>query len=157
MSTGDYTHILLAVDFENESRQVLERGCRLRDLFQARLSLLHVVGNIPQGIEYSPGVLPGEVMLPESFDLENQLVETAKDQLDALGERIGVPKEDRLIRLGRTSRMILDTALELDVDLIVIGAHQRHGLFSLLGAVSPAVVKREVCDVLTVRIDAEDR
>ncbi len=156
MSSGEYGHILLAVDFEDESQQVIERGCRLRDLFGTRLTLLHVVGHIPQGVEYSIGISPGEVILPEGLDLEKELVETAQAQLDILGERIGVPQQHRLIRLGRTSRMILDTARELNADLIVIGAHERHGLFALLGAVSPSVVKREVCDVLTVHIDAEE-
>jgi len=157
MSRGEYTHILLAVGLEVEDGAVIDRGCRLRDLFQARLTLLHVVGNVPKGIDYSSDLLTGEVALPESFDLENQLIAAAKDQLDALGERIGVPPGDRQIRLGKASKMILEAARELNVDLIVIGARERRGLFSLLGWVSPSVVKHEVCDVLAVHIDPADR
>ena len=38
-----YSHILLAVDLSNEAGQVAERGQRLSELYDATLSIVHVI------------------------------------------------------------------------------------------------------------------
>jgi universal stress protein A len=148
MSNPVYRHILLAVDFAPETESVISRAQQLRDQCAARLSLLHVV-------EYLPMAYSGDLVMPEDFDLERELVEVAKRQMDLLGSRLGVPSGgDRRIESGGTGRTILRIAEEIEVDLIVLGSHGRHGLAVLLGSTARTVLNGAACDVLAVRIRA---
>ncbi len=145
MSAADYEHLLLAVDFAPETEAVVERALQLKERCQARLTLLHVVEHLP--MSYS-----GDLVLPDDFDLEQELLEVAKKQMAALGERMGVGAENRHIELGTTGRTILRFASDLDVDLIILGSHGRHGLAALLGSTARSVLNGASCDVLAVRI-----
>lgn len=97
----------------------------------------------------------GDLILPDDFDLEQELLEVAKKQMAALGERMGVRAECRHIALGATGRTILRFASDLDVDLIVLGSHGHHGLAALLGSTARSVLNGADCDVLAVRIIEE--
>lgn len=145
MSDSAYQHLLLAVDFAPETESVVERARQLREECGARLSLLHVV-------EYLPMAYSGDLVLPDDFDLEQELLEVAKKQMIALGERLGVPEAERHIEIGGTGHTILRVADELAVDLIVLGSHGRHGLAVLLGSTARSVLNGAKCDVLAVRI-----
>jgi len=145
MSDSAYQHLLLAVDFAPETESVVERARQLREECGARLSLLHVV-------EYLPMAYSGDLVLPDDFDLEQELLEVAKKQMSALGERLGVPEAERHIEIGGTGHTILRVADELAVDLIVLGSHGRHGLAVLLGSTARSVLNGAKCDVLAVRI-----
>lgn len=140
-----YEHLLLAVDFSPETDSVVERARQLREQWQARLSLLHVVEHLP--MSYS-----GDLVLPDDFDLEQELLDVAKKQMASLGERLGVPEDDRHIEIGSTGRTVLHLAAELGADLIVLGSHGRHGLAALLGSTARTVLNGAPCDVLAVRI-----
>jgi len=94
----------------------------------------------------------GDLVLPDDFDLEQELLEVAKRQMRALGERLGVPETERHIEIGGTGHTILRVADELAVDLIVLGSHGRHGLAVLLGSTARSVLNGAKCDVLAVRI-----
>lgn len=156
MEADDYKTLLLAVDFEKESEPVVARARRLRDLLGARLYLLHVVEHVPAALEYVPVGYTGDVAVPDNLELEKELVDVARRELDALGDRLGVPVADRLIRTGPTGRMIDEVARELAVDLVVIGSHGRHGFMGLFGATARAVLRNLTCDVLCVKIEGED-
>lgn len=145
MSVPAYEKMLLAIDFAPETESVVKRAQELREHCQARLTLLHVV-------EYLPMSYSGDLVLPDDFDLERELLDVAKKQMTALGERLDVPAEDRHIELGSTGRTILHLASELEVDLVILGSHGRHGLAALLGSTARTVLNGAACDVLAVRI-----
>lgn len=156
METGDYRHLLLAVDFEKQSDAVVQRAQRLRQVCGARLTLLHVIEHIPPTMEYMSLGYSGEITLPETQDLEQELLEVAKRQMDCLGEQVGVGADDRLIRIGSTAHVIDEAATELGADLIVIGSHGHSGLLQLFGSTARAVLRHSGCDVLCVKIDDAD-
>jgi nucleotide-binding universal stress UspA family protein len=53
------------------------------------------------------------------------------------------------VRSGRPAKQILQTALDLDADLIVVGTHRRTGLEKLvLGSVAQSVLQDAPCPVL---------
>jgi universal stress protein A len=145
MNVPAYEHMLLAIDFAPETEPVVERALQLKEHCQARLTLLHVV-------EYLPMSYSGDLVLPDDFDLESELLEVAKKQMGALAERLSVPPGDRHIELGTTGRTILRLASELGADLIVLGSHGRHGLAALLGSTARTVLNGAACDVLAVRV-----
>jgi universal stress protein A len=145
MNAAPYENLLLAVDFAPETESVVARAQQMREQCRARLTLLHVVEHLP--MSYS-----GDLVLPDDFDLEQELLEVAKKQMEVLGERLGVAAEDRHIEIGATGRTILRLAAELKADLIVLGSHGRHGLAALLGSTARTVLNGAACDVLAVRI-----
>ncbi|AGA90731.1 universal stress protein UspA-like protein [Thioflavicoccus mobilis 8321] len=155
MSDSLYQHLLLAVDFAPESEPVVARAERMRDRFAARLTLLHIVESVPTAIEYMPMSYSSDGILPDGLELEGELLRAARTQIDAVGERLGVPPGDRLIKIGTTGYTIDETAAELGVDLIIVGNKGRHGLHALLApSTSKAVLRAQNCDVLCVHLGA---
>lgn len=152
MDTGGYRHLLLAVDFDPASDPVVERARRLRDLFGARLSLLHVVELVTPVAEYMPLGFSGELSAPDDLSLEQELTEVARRRLDELGDRLGVAGTDRVIRVGPVGPTIDETAEEIGADLAVIGSRGSHGFLGLFGSTAKSVLRSLKCNVLCVKL-----
>ena len=152
MSDLGYRHLLLAADFTPESDVVVGRATDIRERFGARLSLVHVVEQVPAVTDYAGGDLGAEVAFSGDMKLEQELLGLARKELDALGERLDVPPADRVVEFGPTGRSIERVAADLGVDLIVVGARDRNWLERLFGSTSKTLLRHEVCDLLAVRI-----
>lgn len=137
-----YKHILLATDFTDDSEIVIKKAAELAHQMGAKLSILHVVEPLP-GYGYA---------FIGSAEIEIQLVEEAKKQLEALGKKYKIDVDDQYVEIGPTKVEITRIAKEKNIDLIVVGSHGRHGLSILLGSTANAVIHGAHCDVLTVRI-----
>ncbi|HKJ10374.1 MAG TPA: universal stress protein [Gammaproteobacteria bacterium] len=146
---GGYTHLLLAVDFTDETGQVAERAVQLARAFDAGLSFIHVV-------EFLHMDLANELVLPQDVELEEQMVASARRKLQELAEGLGMPDAPCRVELGATKQEILRVAAEQKIDLIVVGSHGRHGIQRLLGSTANAVLHGAPCDVLAVRIAESD-
>lgn len=141
---GQYNHILLAADFNDESEIVEKRAAALQSTFSATLSIVHVLE--PISIAYG-GEFPVDL-----GDLHKELEKQAMTQLRELGQRLGVPEDRQYLEVGITEKEILRVAEDKGADLIVIGSHGRHGLALLLGSTANAVLHHAKIDVLAVRI-----
>ena len=142
---GQYNHILLAADFNQESNIVEKRAAALKDTFAANLSIVHVLE--PISIAYG-GEFPVDL-----GDLHKELEKQALHQLRDLGSRLGVPEDQQFLEVGITEKEILRVARQSDVDLIVMGSHGRHGLALLLGSTANAILHHAEIDVLAVRVN----
>lgn len=142
----DYRHLLLATDFSEHSEQVATRALDLARRYQADLSLIHVVENLPI-IDSSYGPI-----VPFDIDLTEQLVEAARKHVNSLADRLGIPDARRWIEIGSPKAEIIRIAQEQQVDLIVLGSHGRHGIALLLGSTASSVIHHAECDVLAVRL-----
>lgn len=141
-----YTHILLATDFSENSDMIADRAKALADSFQAKLSLLHVVDNLPiLDTAYGPDI-------PFDIDLTGELMKAAKIRLTKVAEKLGVAASGQWLEFGSPKLEIVRAADENDVDLIVLGSHGRHGLALLLGSTANGVLHYAKCDVLAVRL-----
>lgn len=140
-----YTHILVAVDFAPSSTELGVRAVELQRLYGARLSFIHVVEHIP--LEAG-----SELLMGPDFDLEQQLVESARTRVADYVQQLGVTDAGQHVSLGSTKNEITRLALELQADLIVVGSHGRHGLALLLGSTANAVLHAAPCDVLAIRV-----
>ena len=140
-----YSHILLAIDFSNNTDAVFERALTMRKALNARLSLVHIV-------EFVQFDFSSELTMPQELELDQELLELADKRLQQLGEKYGIADGERIVSQGNTKREILRIAEEQKVDLIVIGSHGREGIQLLLGSTANAVLHGAPCDVLAVRI-----
>ncbi|HEB97112.1 MAG TPA: universal stress protein [Sedimenticola thiotaurini] len=146
---ADYRHILLTVDFSDDSDQVIGKALDMARRNGARLSLIHVV-------EYTSSMYAGDIPLPEDLDLDRRLAEQAVDKLRQLAQDHGISEAKQLVEIGVPKREIVRVAEEIGADLIVIGSHGRHGLQLLLGSTANGVLHQAPCDVLAVRIGRQE-
>jgi len=140
-----YKHLLLALDFGPEHELLVARAQELARLHQARLTLVHVV-------EYMGPAYAGDMPLPDDFEIDRMLMEKAMEQLEGLAVDLRLPDVAAKVELGVPKHEITRVAKELNVDLIVVGSHGRHGLQLLLGSTANGVLHLAHCDVLAVRV-----
>ena len=92
---------------------------------------------------------PGTVAAAEN--LEEQALQSARDYIDGVGERLRVLgyQAHGIAVLGTPSAMILQEAIKLRADLILMGTRGRQGITRfVLGSVSHAVLHKMPCPVL---------
>ena len=139
-----YRHVLAVVDLGERSATVLQHAAPVAELCDARLTVLHVVNYSP-----SPDF---DYVLPPSDETEEKLIRTAEERLQELLEREALTEGvGTVVVSGRPKVEIVRVAERERADLIVIGAHGRHGLSGLLGSTTDRVLHHATCDVLTVR------
>ncbi|MHB8405583.1 MAG: universal stress protein [Gammaproteobacteria bacterium] len=141
-----YNHVLIAVDLSEDSPTVGRRGHDLAARCDAKLSFVHIV-------EFIPVDPAGEALLPPPVDLEGELVQGARQRLDALCESLGLKSAPRRVEVGNIKAEILRVAVEEQADLLVLGSHGRHGLALLLGSTEKSLLHKAPCDVLAVRLN----
>ncbi len=110
----------------------------------AALVALHVV-------EFVPVEPMGESVLP-TVQIEEQLVARATQRLQALAARAQLPAAACRVETGSTKGEILRVAAEEQVDLIVLGSRERHGLAILVNFTEDTVLHAAHCDLLAVRL-----
>jgi universal stress protein A len=137
-----YKHILFATDLSEDTDYVIKKVKAIRDLTNAKLSVVHVVEPLPG---YSYAYLGIE-------DIEGQLIDESKAGLAKLGEQLNISAQDQWVEVGPTKSKILGVASDVGADLIMCGSHGRHGLSLLLGSTANAILHGAKCDVLTVRL-----
>jgi len=140
-----YKKILVAVDLSPEARAVLARACEIRAHYGAVIYLIHVVEPIVLGGDY-------ELVPVMPVEIEETLLQRAKDYLGKLAGEMNIADTQQVVEVGSVKHEILHFAEERGCDLIVIGAHGRHGVATLLGSTANAVLHGSKCDVLCVRL-----
>lgn len=135
-----YHRILYATDLSPNSKAVARKAWELANDFDAQLYFVHV-------IEFMPPNLTAGMMEVESPDIDN-----AKKVLSELGKEYMVSDDHQFVLLGLTKTEILKKAKELNIDLIVVGRHIRHGISRLLGSTVNGILHDAECDVVTVCI-----
>jgi universal stress protein A len=142
----DYQHILLAVDFSEQGLYVAGKARSLAYRYQAKLSIIHVLDNIPM-----PDTNYGTV-IPLDQDSSYDLLDAEKVKLMQLGDQLNVDLANRWMVWGIPRQEIIHIAERERVDLIVVGSHGRHGLALLLGSTANAVLHYATCDVMAIRL-----
>lgn len=144
-----YKQILLGLDLKEQSASVGRKAVELAHASDAQLALVHVV-------EFIPVDPAGEALLPPPVNLEEELVESAKQRLEALANELGVPDAPRRVEIGTIKSEILRVAQEIGADLIVLGSYERHGLALLLGSTEKSVLSHAPCDILAIRLQPQN-
>jgi nucleotide-binding universal stress UspA family protein len=132
--------ILCPVDFDGNSAAALRFACRLLEP-EGTLYLLHIVPEVEQA---------GFERYPPTMELAHECLETfAREQV------ADETKRELLVRAGDPPGIIVSTADELAVDLIVMATHGHKGLVRfVLGSVAERVLREARHPVLTLRPSA---
>ena len=140
----EYRRVLLVVDLSEDSLLIGRRAQAVAAAMGAEIDLLHVV-------EYVPVEPMGETLMP-AVQIEDELLDRAKQRLITLGTQIGVPAAACRVEAGNVKSEIVRIARELHADLIVLGSRERHGLSILVNFTEDTVLHASPCDVLAVRV-----
>ena len=137
------SRILVATDFSPQAELASLWAIRMADQFKATLLLLHVI-DIFSLAELSCRTVGGDPLLP-------MLRDEAKQNMQRWEARI--PASQSFVREGSPRPVIVEAAVELQCQIIVMGTHGRSGLAHLLlGSVAEYVVRYSKVPVLTVRL-----
>ena len=141
-----YKHILLAADFTEKGSIVTKKAKQLAEDNQAKLSLIHVVDNLPAvDAGYGP-------IIPIGIDFTEEIMTSAKNRLKKLADKFELKESKQWLEMGSPKMEIVRVAEENNVDLIIVGSHGKHGIALLLGSTANGVLHHAKCDVLAVRI-----
>ena len=142
-------NILVATDFGEASDAALTYGRELAARFDATLHVLHVAQSIyvsTFGAENYAALMP---------TLQEEIEVGARKQLDELlvdCNSRGLRTKPAVLTSSLPAVVIVDYAKTNNIDLIVIGTHNRGTLAHfLMGSVAERVVRLAGCPVLTVR------
>ncbi len=140
-----YKKILLAVELDPTCDDLPSAKAKeISEEFGAELYVLHAIEHLSSsGAAY--GVVAGA-------DIEEMLLENAKESMSKLADQLSLSPEHQLLKVGPAKTLILEEADSLDIDLIIVGSHGRHGIRLLLGSTANAVLHGAKCDVLAVRL-----
>lgn len=132
-------HIMAAIDGSEPSLRALEHAASLAKGLQARLSILIVREFVVGRKDVYPVLSKPEI---------DQIQTKAKELAIASGD----PQTDFLVEESRDAAFtIVETAIQREADLIVMGASGKGGLKKfLLGSVSSEVVGKSACPVTIV-------
>ena len=139
-----YRRILVVVDLTESSLIIGRRAQALAATFGAEIELLHVV-------EFVPVEPMGETLMP-SVQIEDELIERARQRLTTLAAELGIASTAAFVETGNVKSEIVRIAREHNVDLIVLGSRERHGLSILVNFTEDTVLHAAPCDVLAVRV-----
>ena len=141
--------ILVPTDFSDCARAALSHALSLARQHGAEVHFLHVMvayEEDPYSMVYQ--VTDRHTILQQQRDLCSRSMQEILAREDTTGLKVVEHRQRSFVVAPR----ILETATDLDVDLIVMGGHGRRGLRRLLlGSVAEEVVRTASCPVLTVR------
>lgn len=139
-------NILVPTDLSAGAEEALDYACELARKFDATVHLLNVISIPALGVP--------ELGVAMASTVIDSIIKDNEDAMNALAQKKCVQAKlgQVLLRTGDARDVILLTARELGVDLIVMGTHGRRGVSrALLGSVTETVVRTAPCPVLTVR------
>jgi nucleotide-binding universal stress UspA family protein len=135
--------ILVAIDFSFYASNALQWARSFAEAFGAKLIVLHVIDAVAAGSLETGGVTADFAPL---YVLREE-AEKRMGELKAL-----IPDAQTVVREASPPAAIVDVALELNCQMIVMGTHGHSGLERLLlGSVAEYVVRHSKIPVLTVR------
>ena len=143
----DIKKILVPIDFSDYSKSALKYAVNFCKNYNAEMILIYVV----EPVIYPPDFSMGQIAIPS---VNAEMDERAKQELDKLA-KTEIPNNvsvKAMIKTGKPFVEIVETARELDADLIIIATHGRSGVEHILfGSTAEKVVRKAPCPVLTLR------
>ena len=140
------TTILVATDFSPPAEHALDYAIELANKLGAKVHLVNVIGIPTYGVP--------ELGLAISSSVMDSVVKSSQSELDKLVAARAPTKIEAMLRTGDARDVIINTAVEVGAQLIVMGTHGRRGVSrALLGSVAESVVRHAPCPVLIVRAD----
>lgn len=153
--------ILIALDYDPAAQQIAETGYALAKAMNAQVVLLHVTSDYVyySSLDYSP------ILGYDSFsnlgalqtNTIDELRKAATNYLETTRQHLGDNSIQTVVKDGDFGEVILQTARELDIDIIVMGSHGRRGLDKMLmGSVAEKVLRHSSIPLFIIPTKKEE-
>ena len=140
-----YSHVIAAIDTTDNPKKVLDAARQISLEHNAQLSLITVLKPFLQ--------VYGGMDMPTISNIEHDAVQEATECLTGYARALGLEDDRVFVVQGDAPTEIRKLARELNAELVVMGAHGRHGLrLMMCGSTAGAVLRGTDCDVFAVRI-----
>ncbi len=143
-----FNHILVPIDGSETSMFAVSKASGLALAFGSRITLIHVIDNYPFigiGADYALGQ-------SEYLAAATQSANAALARGVAALAAEGLRSDQRVVDGHIVHEGIIDTAVALGADLIVMGSHSRSSIEKfLLGSVTQRVLKDAPMPVMVVK------
>jgi nucleotide-binding universal stress UspA family protein len=139
--------ILCPIDFSEYSQRALDYAITIARSHGATITALHVFAPAPVAA-LGPGPVVFAPIVLTAVEREQLLAD-----IEAFAEAESAPgiTIDAIVQEGPPAARIVDQALRMSADLLVIGTHGRSGFERLLlGSVTEKVLRHASCPVMTV-------
>jgi nucleotide-binding universal stress UspA family protein len=139
--------ILIPVDFSNYSKSALVYAKNFCTIFNPEYYFIYVIEPIVFPADFSMGQIAFPVV-------DNQEGIRAKSELESFVKLVftDCSKINFIIKNGKPFIEIIETARELDIDLIITATHGQTGVEHLLfGSTAEKIVRKAPCPVLSLR------
>jgi nucleotide-binding universal stress UspA family protein len=138
--------VLIALDYNPTAQKVAETGYSLAKSLNAQVILLHVITNPTYYATpyFSPimGYNGYVDVSPTILESAEGLKDASLQYLDKTRQHLGDRAIQTLVNAGDTAETILDTAKDVQADIIVMGSHSQKWLENILmGSVTEQVLK----------------
>ncbi|MBB6143200.1 nucleotide-binding universal stress UspA family protein [Silvibacterium bohemicum] len=142
-----YKKIVVAFNESPESRRALKSAVQLATSLGAELDSVTVMGDLPAYTSFIPAADPGVVRLLDDARLE--FYEQIQQEAHALAASSGIELRSHFLD-GRQVGAIVEFLRSHNVDLLVIGLHQRDLHISRLWSTVYDLAQEAPCSVLGV-------
>ena len=147
--------VLIALDYNPTAQKIAEKGYALAKSMNAQTTLLHVISDAAYYSSdiYSP--LMGFDSFTDFKSIETaspeELREAALDYLDKSKQHLNDNNIQTVVKEGDFGERIIETAAEINADIIVMGTHSRRGLEKILvGSVAEKVLRRSTIPLFII-------
>jgi len=161
MKTDKVKKVLIALDYNPTAQKVAEVGFSFAKAMNAEVVLLHVISDLVyySSMEYSPimgftGFMDaGPIQIQSTDGLKN----AALHFLDKTKQHLGERSIHTLVKEGDFADTILDTAMEMHSDVIIIGSHSRKWLENIvMGSVTEKVLHNTTIPLFIIPTKKQD-
>jgi len=145
MKTDKIKTVMIALDYDETSQKVAETGFSLAKEMNSETVLLHVISESP--VYYSSYMYMRELKV----DIFSDLKKSTQEFLDKTKKHLGDESIKTVLKEGFIADTILNTANELNTDIIVMGSHSRKWLETIiLGSAAKDVLNRTTIPLFIV-------
>ncbi|PIE47164.1 MAG: universal stress protein [Gammaproteobacteria bacterium] len=148
-----YQHILLVTDLKQDADLVAQKAKQQLTTQSSQLSILHIVQDTVVGFGYEliPASSLNEIDEEHKQQMKAEMVAFLdRNQLNTQNTNISA----EVVTAISSTEGIISYCDAHQVDLLVIGRHERHGLSALLhGSTVDNIIPNIKCDVLVVHLD----
>ncbi|MDY0162151.1 universal stress protein [Desulfobotulus sp.] len=159
--------ILYATDLSETARDAMRYAVSLAGRYGAEMSSLHVIPDIYEEMTLSTGIdmdlyfgidrwrsLTDERLASAKDAVLKRIEETCAELHDEVGDCFA-SCDNVMVKVGHPVKTIIDTAVEGEFDIVVMGT-RGHSKFEdlLLGSTANGVIRRCPVPVLVVRLEA---
>jgi len=151
MGAREIKKVLIAIDYDKSAEVVAQAGYNMAKAMNAEITLLHVLYEHPNYYVGSPAVFEFRIQYIENFKV------TLQKFLDETKKRLGDESINTIIKEGQIAQTVLETAKEINADIIVLGTHGRNWLDSIImGNDAKAILKRTSVPLFVVPIKMKE-